>query len=245
MVLLVGQHSILHITQGSPSRISGSHHPTNHHVPPTGIPTGAQRPAYYGRHVPQRMWPGEHISQLLKALRKKLRLFTFTVRGHGSACTNSEWVHYYAYLTIEATKEYAEECENGRTKSRYAQHRRSSITLFFNKAYTLYVKKGASMCNTHIANQSWIVSITSAKALEVANLRNKMAALLAQERECKVGIDGTITATQRRPKSKISSSCECTNQMDAAIMNNRAGANGGEGENRWSPLFASAFSNTK
>ena len=58
-----------------------------------------------------------------------------------------------------------------------------------------------------------------------------MAALLAQECECKVGIDGTITATQRRPTSKISSSCECTNQMDAAIMNNRAGANGGEGEN--------------
>ena len=166
-------------------------------------------------------------------VRTKLQFFTFTVRGHVSLYTNSEFVHY-DYLTIEATKEYAEECEKWRNQISGMHNATWKINnpFFQQGLQKLYVKKGASMCNTHIANQAWIVSITSTKAPEVANLRNKMAALLAQEHECNVGIAGTITAAQRKPTSKISS-CECTNQMDAAIMNNRGGANGGDGENRW------------
>ena len=55
---------------------------------------------------------GDHIATFLAKLQKNLRLYAVIERGPGHTYTNKEFVKY-AYLTIEATKEFTDDCENG------------------------------------------------------------------------------------------------------------------------------------
>ena len=125
--------------------------------------------------------PGDHISTLWAQMQRKLRLFAVIERGPGSTYTDTEFIKY-TYLTIEATKEFTEDCEKWKHQIPGLRNTEAQLKTYFSKAYVLYVKKGASMREANIANQAEIVSILAAKSQEMEELRTEVATSMAQER---------------------------------------------------------------
>ena len=181
--------------------------------------------------------PGEHISKLWEAMQKKLRLFAVIERGPGHTYTR-EFVKY-AYITIEATKEFTEDCEKWKHQIPGMRNTEAQLKTHFNKAYKLYMKKGASMREAHIANQAEIVSILAAKSQEVEELRNEVATSIAQERASMETYIANHTADQTVFSAMTASTEqlhrrneELQAQLAAANASNRGtGGSGGQWSN--------------
>ena len=105
-------------------------------------------------------------------LQKNLRLYAVVERGPGHTYTNKEFVKY-AYLAIEATKEFTEDCEKWKLLPPGMRTTEAQLKTHFGKAYKLFVLKGASMRDIHIANQAEIVGILAAKSQELEELQTE------------------------------------------------------------------------
>ena len=80
--------------------------------------------------------PGEHISTLWAKMQRKFRLFAVIERGPGSTYTDREFVKY-TYLTIEATKEFTEDCEKWKLRILGMRNTEAQLKAHFSKAYNL------------------------------------------------------------------------------------------------------------
>ena len=73
-------------------------------------------------------------------MQRKLRLFAVIERGPGSTYTDREFVKY-TYLTIEATKEFTEDCEIWKHRIPGMRNTEAQLKTHLNKAYRLYVNE--------------------------------------------------------------------------------------------------------